>query len=613
MIAKISKGNGFGGLLNYNLDEKKGEMLDTNMKVSKDTPISDLVKQFRAYSNLNKRCKNPVLHISISLEKKVEVSDEKFKEIGAKFLDRFEKKMNGGEKSKDPRPFVIVRHTDTAHSHIHIITTRVDSAGKVLKDNKDYKAANEICRELEKEMGLQVVNAYQLKGKKSTPLAEINMEKRRRKENSSFTTVRKDLIPIIDKAKNPLGGGKKTLFAFVASLKKDGVEVYLNTSKDHSRINGISFSLNHDKQNRVFKGSAIGKAYTWSKIQNDIIFDPKKDKELVALLAENKPKIEKFDNKERAIIVKTFEKNLIKFQEKEKKPPVFNLNYRMEKIKFTDKQLDKIDKLNSEWNKNNFKNDPIKHFENTYKNDRLSKYYNDISQMKALPPEERIKQMQESVKTKELLNSHLKIYMDKEKFQYSKAINDRIKPLMLTKNDNEEIIELSKQWSNNNYKTTPMAYVYDRIQVHQSDYTNNLNKSLKRLDEQYPYLDEKFSSKVITDKLLQMGDKTNYNKDVPTAIYKFEKEVLSQLEPDQIKDIKASQIVDFVTNQTSSQTNLKSTSITDLTEPKHEPFTENSPVALDDLFKGIGGGTNSGAFYQDDKEKKKKPRKRKMD
>ena len=55
------------------------------------------------------------------------------------------------------QPFVVYRHYDKAHHHIHIISTRIGKDGKKINDSNEAKKAIKICRELEVNFGLQQV------------------------------------------------------------------------------------------------------------------------------------------------------------------------------------------------------------------------------------------------------------------------------------------------------------------------------------------------------------------------------------------------------------------------------------------------------------------------
>lgn len=611
MIAKISKGSGFDGCLRYNLDKAKGHLIDTNMDISKGASPTKLATQFRDYSKLNDNCKKPVLHIPISFSKKDNLTEEQMKQAALMFLERFETKMNGGIKPEGSRPYVIIRHTDTDHQHLHIITSRVDSQGKVLKDSNDYKEANSICRELEKELGLDIVNSIKTTGGKGIDLKEINMEKRKKAERSDYITPRKELIAKVNRASSLAGGGKRPFSNFISELKKQGVEVYINTSADHNKINGISYSLIHDKEKRIFKGSALGKDFTWNKLLTKVDFNPARDKDLVILLA-NK---ERFTSKilsetEIKTIKNDFKKNLVLYQTRGKTPEVFNLEYRINKIDFTQKRALHIEKMNEEWKGNNYRTDPIKYFENVYKTEHLRQHKAALNNHFALSKDDKRAVLNESINTKSELAGHLKTFMKGEGFEYSHSVNDRIKTLHFTSEDNKELKELCLKWNQKDYTISPMAYVYDRVQLHQAHFKENLLKSLDRMSAKYPQLDN-FSNPELTKDLLKIADNTNFDNRVPSALLKLDKEILSNLHEDKQKEFTNQKVLSFVNNEINKESKGVVTSVQ--TDKADQSYLQNEPSAIAEMFQGIGAGATSGGIQDDShvkpKKKKRKPRK----
>jgi hypothetical protein len=53
--------------------------------------------------------------------------------------------------------FIVTRHTDTEHEHIHILANRIRFDGSVTSDSQDYKRQEALMRELERDYGLQRV------------------------------------------------------------------------------------------------------------------------------------------------------------------------------------------------------------------------------------------------------------------------------------------------------------------------------------------------------------------------------------------------------------------------------------------------------------------------
>lgn len=274
MIAKVIKGSGFGGVLAYSLQEEKGYVIDSNLVNCKTA--ADYARKLASFKELNERVKKPVFHVAISLEKGTKIDDETFKKIGADFL----KGYGFNQPDKGMTPFVMIRHTDTEHPHIHIIASRIDTQGHCHNPGNDYKLVNNICRELEKKYGFNVVQSTKPEIK-TKQLEEINMRKRHVREGVKNTDHRGNLVAKIKPLMTGVGGGKRPFKSFVMELKKQGVELRFNTSKDFSRINGISYSYVENGEKVTYKGSALGKGFTWSEVSKKIDFVPERDIQLI--------------------------------------------------------------------------------------------------------------------------------------------------------------------------------------------------------------------------------------------------------------------------------------------------------------------------------------------
>ena len=85
MIAKLVKGRGFRGALNYDLEPEKGVLLDTNM--AGENP-RELAAEFGAIRELRPGLGKAVLHASLSAAPGDQLSDEQWREIGQEYLGR---------------------------------------------------------------------------------------------------------------------------------------------------------------------------------------------------------------------------------------------------------------------------------------------------------------------------------------------------------------------------------------------------------------------------------------------------------------------------------------------------------------------------------------------
>ena len=149
MIAKISSGKNFYGVANYNqkkINEGQGVVL-YKQKLVKTTPKS-LQNSFDSFRT--SRVSKPVFHVSLSFSEKDKgkLSNEKMVEITKDYLE----KMGYGK-----QPYIVYRHDDTKHPHVHILTSRVDiGSGKKLPHDHEHRKSKRITDELEVKYNLTI-------------------------------------------------------------------------------------------------------------------------------------------------------------------------------------------------------------------------------------------------------------------------------------------------------------------------------------------------------------------------------------------------------------------------------------------------------------------------
>jgi len=125
MIAKAIKGRGFRGALDYDLNKEQGRVIDTNMSGS--TP-RELAREFGEIRKLRPKLGKAVLHVSLSAAPGEHLSDEQWKQIAGRYLVGM-----GLEKNQ----YLVTRHTDTEHEHIHLLVNRIRFDGSVTSDSHD--------------------------------------------------------------------------------------------------------------------------------------------------------------------------------------------------------------------------------------------------------------------------------------------------------------------------------------------------------------------------------------------------------------------------------------------------------------------------------------------
>ena len=146
MIAKIMKGSGFKGVINYILDPKKGTELIDRSGVRIDS-INHIVQSFIDQTELNPRVGKVVGHISLSFS--VQDSSKLSNEFMIQTAHEYTEKMG----IKDTQ-YIIGRHFDKEHPHVHIAFNRIDNNGKTISDCNDRFKSEKICKELTTKYGL---------------------------------------------------------------------------------------------------------------------------------------------------------------------------------------------------------------------------------------------------------------------------------------------------------------------------------------------------------------------------------------------------------------------------------------------------------------------------
>lgn len=240
MIAKLVKGKGFRGALEYDLGKQGASLLITNM--AGITPRT-LAREFGAVRKLRPNLGKAVCHVSISLPPKESLTDEKWCEIAQKYAQAM-----GFEGSQ----YVATKHTDTEHAHIHIIASRITMQGEVVSDSNDFRKQEKLMRQLEQEYGLQVVPNSRDSPRKTLSKNEVEQALRTGK-----TPLRMQLQTLVDAALHTQCSIKE----FQHKLAQHGVEVCLKQSKT-GEILGISFSLD----GVAMSGSSLGRGYAWQSL-----------------------------------------------------------------------------------------------------------------------------------------------------------------------------------------------------------------------------------------------------------------------------------------------------------------------------------------------------------
>ncbi|WP_018572140.1 relaxase/mobilization nuclease domain-containing protein [Prevotella micans] len=235
MIAKIMKGSGFKGVINYILDPKKGTELIDSSGVRTDS-IKHIVQSFIDQTELNPRVGKVVGHISLSFS--VQDSSRLSNEFMVQTAREYMEKMG----IKDTQ-YIIGRHFDKEHPHVHIAFNRIDNNGKTISDCNDRFKSEKICKELTAKYGL-----YFAGGKEK--VKEHRLKEPDKTKYEIYQALKTEIARCRDWK------------ALLVHLEREGIDVLFKYKGNSQEVQGIIF----EKNGYHFNGSKVDRNFSYSKI-----------------------------------------------------------------------------------------------------------------------------------------------------------------------------------------------------------------------------------------------------------------------------------------------------------------------------------------------------------
>lgn len=243
MIAQISTGEGFGGLVNYANDIIKK---DTVIVASEGVNLSSnatITASFKAQAKARPSVHQFVGHISLSFSPNDsdKLDDEKIAEIAREYMRRM------GIRNTQ---YVVFRHHDQPHPHVHIVYNRVDNDGNGIKGDTSFSKSAAITKALTREYGLTFgkgkdkVRRERLKGKDVIKYRLYDEIRAAIRESSTWDELRR-------------------------WLATKGITLDFVKDKDGS-IRGVTFT--DSKLGVTFAGSKIDRSLSFAQIDRAMIY-----------------------------------------------------------------------------------------------------------------------------------------------------------------------------------------------------------------------------------------------------------------------------------------------------------------------------------------------------
>lgn len=159
-------------MLNYNehkVREKEAEILlaQNFLKEAAQLSFSDKTGYFERFTSLNERAVTNVLHASLNFDPSEQLSKEQLIDIAKTYME----KIGFGQ-----QPYLVYRHHDAGHPHIHIVSINIQrDGGRISMHNIGRNQSETARKEIEVEFGL--VKAEEKKLDDQVKLIPISAQK----------------------------------------------------------------------------------------------------------------------------------------------------------------------------------------------------------------------------------------------------------------------------------------------------------------------------------------------------------------------------------------------------------------------------------------------------
>lgn len=235
-MGDLKKRAGFARLVNYVNNPKKARLIDgKDVRLDNNATIAASM-QGQADDKPGRKLKNPAYHISLDFarEDTPKMTDALMVEIAREYMQRM-----GIVNTQ----YIVCRHTDKEHQHLHIVANRVDNDGNTISDRNDAIRNVAVCKALTREYGLHFS-----KGK---------------------VNVKRDRLRGKDKVKYQIHDAVKAALPRCSSwadlcerLAGQGIGVNFKLDKRTGNIIGVSFT----KDGVSFSGSRVDRSMGFYKL-----------------------------------------------------------------------------------------------------------------------------------------------------------------------------------------------------------------------------------------------------------------------------------------------------------------------------------------------------------
>ncbi len=271
MVAKIVTGKSIRGLLNYNerkVSAGKAELIMASRFAGEASQLGFNQKLYRFghLTDLNSHVKTNSLHIMLNFDIKENPDHLKLQQIAAAYME----KVGFGE-----QPYLVYKHEDAAHPHIHIITTNIREDGSRINLHDIGKRLSEPARkELEKEFGLVKAEGKDLK--EATAIKPVGVQKAEYGKTPTKRAITNVVTAVTrDYTYTSLTELNSVLKQFNVMADRGKEETQMFQKK------GLIYSILDEKGNKIgipFKASSLNGKPTLTNLESKFIQNEEKRK-----------------------------------------------------------------------------------------------------------------------------------------------------------------------------------------------------------------------------------------------------------------------------------------------------------------------------------------------
>ncbi len=252
MIGKVLYRESVHSVLNYVLGKQGMTVLGYQNTCSENISkrfFGDIL-HFRGQRNASR---NRYAHITLNLPYEDHLENPVFYEVAKDYMEQ----MGYGE-----QPYVVVRHNDTRHEHVHIVSTNVNASGTLINTSHPYRRNVATQRYLEKRYGLSPSPPTKQRQQRELPVHRSPEIQFSMDDGQGTRFYLQDVMNSI------LQKHKVRSFGELAKLAEPYLIEIRQTKSESGRI-GVAYGLNNRKgyRTRFINGSAVHRRLSGPKLQ----------------------------------------------------------------------------------------------------------------------------------------------------------------------------------------------------------------------------------------------------------------------------------------------------------------------------------------------------------